>query len=224
MSKSEELHVIIIEDDNMVMNVIEEFLYKLNHISIVGKATNISSAKKILKEKTVHLALIDIFLPDGSGLDLLKWVRMENINVDAIMITADQRSISLENARRYGVYDYILKPFKYERFQEAIENFRKRKDLITSKDYIQQHMVDRIITNKNSDVDWKNQTYENIINHLKEHPDQSYTSSEIAQILGISRITARKYLEAMELEGVIHLELSYGSVGRPKNKYCFERK
>lgn len=223
MSKSEALHIMIVEDDDMVMSIIEDFIYKIPKTEVICKAYNLSSAKKCLESETIDLVLIDIFLPDGNGIDLLKWIRIKTINVDAIMITADQRSSSLESARRYGVYDYILKPFKFERFQEAIDVFRKRKHLIDSDEHIKQHVVDRIITNKDSAVDWKNQTYELILAYLKDHSDDSYTSSEIANLVGISRITARKYLEAMELEGVVGLELSYGNVGRPKNKYSYAR-
>ena len=213
----------IIEDDTMVLNIIKEFLIKMGHVEISCTAGTLASAKRKLTENTVDLVLIDIYLPDGNGLDFLKWVRAENINTDAIMITADQRSISLETARRYGVYDYILKPFKYERFEEAINNFMSKKNLLSSKENIHQKIADQIITDVDTSTNWQNQTYESILEYLKNNSEQYFTSSEIAKELGISRITARKYLEALELKGALEMELSYGSVGRPKNKYRYKR-
>lgn len=104
-------------------------------------------------------------------------------------------------------------------------NTKKKKQLLNSQYEIGQSTADHILSYKIHHTKWQNQTYIKIIDYLQSHPpDDCFTSSELAKELGISRITARKYLEGMELEGSVHLEMSYGNVGRPKNTYRYERK
>lgn len=221
MPKPEVLRVLIVEDDEAVRSITEKFLHKMPDIEVVCIANNVAEAKKCVPVCTIDLMLIDIYLPDGNGIELLKWIRAQDINVDAIMLTADRRGLSLESARRYGAWDYILKPFKYERFKEAIDHFRRQRQILDNEADFQQHMVDQVMHHKQGQIEWKNQSYKKILAFLKENSARKYSASELSEILGLSRITARKYLEAMEIEGVITLELSYGNVGRPTNTYRY---
>lgn len=223
MSKSD-ISILIVEDDITILDIITEFLVKIDDTYRLTKARNLQSAKKALLRGQCNLILLDVFLPDGTGIDLLKWLRKEELNVDVILLTADKRSATLETAKRYGAYDYILKPFKFERLEESMIQYMKKRNLLTGQEEFQQNAIDHFLNDRIHHNNWQNQTYEKIVDFLKVHPEECFTSSEIATHLGISRITARKYLESMELEGSVVLEMSYGNVGRPKNTYRYERK
>ncbi len=223
MSISDEIKVFIVEDDPMVQRIIKEFIHKVTGFTVAGTAKDYDSALDSLQSVKVDLVLLDIYLPGGLGIDLLKWIRVQDYDMDAILITADTKTSTLENAMRYGAADYLIKPFLFERFEEALERYRYNKSRINHSDVVSQAMVDQVINaNKKHTADEpKNQTAESILSFLESNSAEGYTSSEVAKALGISRITARRYLEEMEKNGKAVLELSYGGVGRPQNKYHY---
>ena len=222
MSISSSINVLIVEDDVMVQRIISEFLKKVEGFTLIGSVGDLKSAKRFIQHNQVDLILLDVYLPDGLGTDLLKWVVHDNLKLNVILITADNHSDTLELALRHGVVDYLVKPFRMERFIEALTNFQKNREILVKNQSVDQSDIDLMFKGKASDQGYINQTSEMILQYLKAQAPSSYTSTEIAKSVGISRITARKYLENMELSGEIILELSYGGVGRPKNKYRVE--
>lgn len=224
MSQSKKIKVLIVEDDLMVQKILSGFLQKLEGYSLAGTVADLQSAKRFISHNTVDLILLDIYLPDGLGLDLLKWIVLENHRQNVILITADNRTDTLEEALRYGLVDYLVKPFRMERFNEALAKYQKDRERLQDKELFEQSDVDHMFNRKSQDAHYVNQTSEMILQYLKDEAPKSFTSTEIAKSVGISRITARKYLENMELSGDINLELSYGGVGRPKNQYRYGNK
>jgi len=220
-----DINVLVVEDDAMVAEIIEGFLERLGQSHVVAKCLTLSKAKEQLESSEIDLVLLDLYLPDGNGMDLLKWIRLNDIDVDVILITADKKIKSIKEARKYGVKDYLVKPFKYMRFEEAIVSYRAELLALRGLDSVDQGTIDALMHNKEDAVhDGMNKTYDSILMFLKEHHPKAYTSSEVAEALGISRITARRYLENMEHLKEITLELDYGNVGRPKNKFSYIKK
>jgi len=132
---------------------------------------------------------------------------------------------SIKEARKYGVKDYLVKPFKYKRFEQAISNYRSEVMKLKGLESLDQLTIDVLMHNKELEPqEGVNKTYDRILVYLKEHYPNGYTSSEIAEALGVSRITARRYLENMEYLKVVELELYYGAVGRPQNKFSYKKK
>lgn len=231
MSVLDKVKVLIVEDDPMVKQVISGFLGKHQAFIQVGETSTYVTAQNFIKMNQVDLVLLDVYLPDGLGIDLLQWMTQMNYAVNTILITADNRAETLEKALRYGAIDYLVKPFRMERFDEALNNYIKKRNLLKDKKVVEQVDIDHMFRHdpmtteqKNQPGDYKNQTYELIMNYLKKEAPKSHSASEVAQGVGISRITARKYLDSMELSGEIVLELSYGNVGRPKNHYRYGSK
>ena len=224
MSISSSIRVLIVEDDSMVQRIVSEFLGKIQGYTLAGTVGDIESAKRFIQRKSVDLVLLDVYLPDGLGTDLLKWVVQENYKLNVILITADNRSETLELALRYGAVDFLVKPFRMERFNDALTKFKDNRSLLLKNQVVDQTDIDQMFNKKVQGLDYKNPTSEMILAYLKEEEPNSYTSTEIAKSVGISRITARKYLENMEVSGDVILELSYGGVGRPKNQYRYGSK
>lgn len=229
------IKVFIVEDDPMVKEINTRFLEKLEGFIVVGDASSIEEAKiKITKEKA-DLVLLDIFLPDGKGIDLLKWIRSKEINIDTILITADKCKYSVDEAFKYGAIDYLIKPFKFERFKEALSNYRNRFVELNNIDNINQDYIDQYILNINANfLDEEIQekelckglslkTYNKIINYMIQKNGQDLTAEEIAKGSGLARVTARRYLEKMVEEGKVEINQEYGKIGRPTNYYILKK-
>jgi len=224
MSKND-IQVLVVEDDVMVAEVIIGFLDRVGQVHVVDHSETLLKSKELLKRKQIDLVLLDLYLPDVNGIDLLKWIRLNDIDVDVILITADKQIESIKEARKYGVKDYLVKPFKYKRFEQAISNYRSEVMKLKGLESVDQLTIDVLMHNKELEPqEGVNKTYDRILVYLKEHYPNGYTSSEIAEALGVSRITARRYLENMEYLKVVELELYYGAVGRPQNKFSYKKK
>jgi len=228
------IRTLIVEDDPMVLQINERFLGKIHGFEHVGSVNDIINAKALIQTLNPDLILLDIFFSVGRGIDVIQWLREENIDTDVIFITADRNPKTIERAFRFGAVDYLVKPFRFDRFEEALEKYRRLYEKYTSEESLDQSDIDSFSKslNKSSDQssitnsisDEKNQTLIDILSLLKRNESIGYTAQEVADELGISRITARRYLDEMENEGKLELYLEYGKVGRPRNKYRIGRR
>ncbi|MFT5876094.1 MAG: response regulator of citrate/malate metabolism [Clostridium sp.] len=224
------IKVLIVEDDPMVREINEKFLKKVEGFELYDSVNSIEKAKEVILNGKPDLVLLDVFFPQGLGTDLLKWIRLENLKCDAILITADRNTETVEEAFRYGAVDYLVKPFIFNRFKEALLQFERRKNSFKNADSMEQKVIDKytIKENKNrveyyeniGDIKGFNQyTYEKILVGISDMKNNPFTSEQIAINIGVSRITARRYLDYLEKEQKLVVEMEYGKVGRPKNKY-----
>ncbi|MFD1459376.1 response regulator [Scopulibacillus daqui] len=117
---------VIVEDDFRVADIHEKFLEKIPEVEVLGKALNAEQALKLLQDNKVDLVLLDIYMPDELGTDLLITIRSRFPDVDIIMITAATDRSFLEKAIRYGVENYLIKPVSMERFINMIEDYIKK--------------------------------------------------------------------------------------------------
>lgn len=230
------IKVLIIEDDPMVREINEGFLSKVEGYTLFKSVNSIKKAKEEIAQGKPDLILLDIFFPQGLGTDLLKWIRINNIKCDVILITADKNMETVEEAFRYGAVDYIIKPFTFNRFKEALLQYRTRKNDFKNTESVEQELIDKMLfkeKEKDTDYDYtedikdikgfSTHTYEKILGLIKEMDGKPITAQELAQLTGVSRITARRYLDLLEREGKLVVEMEYGKVGRPLNKYIIKR-
>jgi response regulator of citrate/malate metabolism len=218
-----------VEDDPMVRDINERFLKKVEGYALYKSVNSIEKAKEIILKKNLDLILLDVFFPQGRGIELLKWIRKENLKCDVILITADKNVETVEEAFRYGAVDYIIKPFKFERFEEAMNQYKARKRNFKNIDNAEQEMIDKFTLNSKKNTQKENyvneykgfsqHTYKKLVEAIKKMKYKTFTAQEVAKEIGVSRITARRYLDHLEREQKVVLELEYGNVGRPKNKY-----
>jgi len=220
--------VMIIEDDPMVMEINKRFLSKVDGFELVGTSDNLENVKEKIVKLKPDLILLDVFFPKGRGTDILKWARIQEINIDVILITADKNSETVAEAFRYGVVDYLIKPFKFQRFEEALKNYKDLQEKLKQTKQVNQKIIDELnnieikdtlsISEILSDME-KNPTFSKLLSYILENSDKSFTATSIAKDLGVSRITARRYLDYLDKNNVLMLDLEYGSIGRPKNKF-----
>lgn len=139
------IRAVIAEDDFRVADIHEKFLKNFDEIEVVGKAVNAKKTLRILEQKSPDLLLLDVYMPDQLGTDLLPDIRKKFPNVDIIMITAATDRDQLEKALHYGVENYLIKPVEMKRFNQVIEEYLKKVHLMKSKQEIDQDFVDLIL-------------------------------------------------------------------------------
>lgn len=222
------MKILIVEDDPMVGRINKQFAEKTGLAGDVVVTDGVEKARQALKGETFDLVLLDVYLPDARGTDLLHWIRKEDLPVSVILITADRNPRTIEQALNLGAADYLVKPFTYERFAEALERARKRKEVLHSSAVFEQERIDSLIGKKEDlprnpdapelDKGLNRLTYEKIMTAVTDW-EGLFTADEISSLTGMSRVTVRRYLEQMEDEGLLKKTMEYGKPGRPVNKY-----
>jgi two-component system, CitB family, response regulator CitT len=220
------VNVVIAEDDFRIAQVQELFLQKVSGVKLVGKALNAKETMEILEKSQVDLLLLDIYMPDELGIDLLSKIRENYPTVDIIMVTAATEKAMLEKAIRHGVFTYLLKPVTMEKFVETIEAYKKKRKLLTSSEEVDQSMIDRYfnITNQATlnQKDLPSGVDRLTLQNVREVMDElkgGVSIEEMGEKMGASRTTARRYLEYLVSINVCTAKHEYGIVGRPERKY-----
>ncbi len=223
----ETVKVAIAEDDFRVADIHEKFLMKIPDVEVVGKALNAEKTLELLRTQQTDLLLLDIYLPDQLGTDILTTIRQEFEDLDVIMITAATDKAFLEKAMRNGVENYLIKPITMERFTDMINKYIQRRHLLLNEDEINQGVVDRLFKNSEEEKEEVIQelptgidgdTLDKILEVLK-HSQEGLSAEEIGKRMGASRTTARRYLEYLISIDKCRSGVEYGSVGRPERKY-----
>ena len=222
------MKILIIDDDPMVAHINLKFANKAGYED-VETASDIESAKERLKQGDIDLVLLDVYLPTGKGTDILKWIRQENLSTDAILITADRSSETVEEAMNFGAVDYLIKPFDFARFQLAMEKFERKRNGFVGKKSVEQDDIDSIFFDSSSRSDktrdmlekgMSEKTYNAILEAIKAM-DAPTTAEELGDKLGISRVSVRRYLEFMEGRGILEMKPIYGKKGRPQHLFKY---
>ncbi|MFZ2258664.1 MAG: response regulator [Clostridiaceae bacterium] len=223
------LKVMIVEDDPMVLDINARFLMKLEGFKLVHGASSIADARDYISAHSVDLILLDLYLPKESGLEFLKWLRKDEILTDVILITADRSSAMIQEAFRYGIVDYLIKPFTFERFKEALVKYGERVQFINQQETIDQAQLDKYLT-KGPDAEPEGTegaytkginkyTYQMVWREVITNGPDFATAEEISESSGVARVTVRRYLEFMVEEGLVEKDVEYGKIGRPQHKY-----
>lgn len=164
-------------------------------------------------------------------MELLRHIRVGDRPCDVILITAAREISTLQNALRGGVFDYIVKPVFFPRFQEALQNFRAYFQASQNGTTLEQKDVDRLLhaqipTEADSVVAPKGIDPLTLtkVRHVFADPQPADLSAEeVGRAIGTSRSTARRYLEYLITEGYLKADLIYGVVGRPERRYVRNR-
>ena len=223
------MNVLIVEDDPMVALINKRYLEQITGVKTFGPVMYEKEIISNLEENNIDLILMDVFLPEKSGIDILKSLREKNIFIDAIMITAANSTDEIKKAFAYGVVDYLVKPFEFERFKEAINKYKARKKVLLNEEVVSQSDIDSLIMNNSSENEVKlpkglnARTLDRIIDFLNEKSNEVWTLREIAYEIKISNVTIKKYMDYLESIGKVDLEMNFGNVGRPEYKYFVKK-
>ncbi|RYU48576.1 response regulator [Aliivibrio finisterrensis] len=220
---SSKISIVIVEDDIGIAEIHRRNLEKIDSVEVIGIAASKEEATLLFEVLNPDLVLLDIYLPDGNGLDILRELRQKGSSPDVILITADRDVNTLQEAMRGGVVDYLLKPVIFSRLEEAINKYLSQKQQFINRVDIDQSMVDAMLHSTTAPsvarlpkgIDGV--TLEKV-RQLFSHEKQ-LTADQAGELIGASRTTARRYLEYLISSGELSADLSYGSVGRPERTY-----
>lgn len=223
----EPLQILIVEDDARVADIQRRFAEKVTGFSVIGIAHAISEAEDMLEILKPDLVLLDIYFPEGNGIDLLRKIRSQYRTVDVILITAAKEVDVLQDAIRGGVFDYILKPITFARFQSTLNKFFEYRYRIAAMRTIDQNDVDGLLHPVKPETAGENDlpkgidaiTLDKVIMIMDKSGEAGHSAEKVGEMVGVSRTTARRYLEYLVSAGIVKADLSYGTVGRPERIY-----
>jgi two-component system, CitB family, response regulator DctR len=217
------IRTVIVEDDPMVMQVNRQYIEEIGGFEVVGTADTGYEALSVIGRLQPHLVILDIYLPDLDGVQTLKELRSSNIPTDVILVTAARDVDTIQNAFRYGAIDYIIKPFKFARLKSALESYKLLHSKMHRKSSLDQEEIDDLSMGKTRIQEslpkgLNEVTLRQVLLYILKNKDP-LSAEDVADGVGLARVTARRYLDYLEKSGKLMLEVQYGSVGRPMNRY-----
>lgn len=222
------LEILIVEDNIKISRTHQAFVEKVEGFTVTGIATSIAEAQMLVATLEPDLILLDIYFPESSGIEFLKDLRASYQQTDVILITAAREVEMLHSALQGGAFDYMIKPVFFERFQEALNHYRQYREQLATAGTLTQAEADRLFRKAAPAVAMRSDdvpkgidtvTLNSIMAVFQEESGRIMSATEMGNAVGVSRTTARKYLEYLISEGLLAIQLDYGTKGRPERKY-----
>lgn len=221
----EDFNVMIVEDDFRVSGIWKEFTMTMPEFEVVGEFRNGENALAYLSKNPVDLLIMDIYMPDMDGVQLLYEIRKKRFSLDVVAITAAKEAMIIRRVLRMGVLDYIIKPCVLERYQQALTRFKKARKILESEELEQKDLDDLLYWSTGSisgsrelPKGMQELTMNRILRCFGQNP-YARSAEELAKSTGLSLATVQRYLRYLAQNGLVKKELIYGSQGRPEHKY-----
>lgn len=228
----EDIRVLVIEDDPMVQEINKTFIERVPGFRVIGIAANGAEGVQMVAALQPDLVIMDVFMPVQDGVQTLTQLRAASEAVDVIVITAAKDKPTIQNMLRYGVMDYIIKPFSFERISQSLEQYRRFYSEMRREGTASQQDVDKLLFGKYQQPAKRLPeqvreelpkglhavTLEQIIRQLSGQ-SEPLSAEDVAERVGIARVTARRYLDYLVKSGRVQLDVTYGGIGRPTNRY-----
>lgn len=225
------ISVLIVEDDPLIAEAHRTYLGRLQGFSVAAVANTARDAMRAASEAAttdtpIDLVLLDLGLPDASGIALASGLSSLRPAPDIIAITSERDLEMVRAAVAHGALAYLLKPFTFAAFRDRLERYRRyRSALPAGTDAASQAEVDRALAELRISTDKSAApkgaapgTTDEIARAVRDRAD-GMTADEVAKQVGVSRVTAWRYLERLADDGTVTRRTDYGKAGRPKTRY-----
>lgn len=222
----EPIDVLVVDDDYHVASVHVAFVERVTGFRVIAQAHTAEQALAEARRLRPDLVLMDIYLPDGDGLEVVRELIADSEPPAVIVISAARELASVRLAMQLGAVHYLMKPFGFAALAERLTAFRRaREDLSAWPDEATQRDVDRMFgmlrppaVAAQTAARHLAPTLRAVYDVVAEQP-QSVSAADVAAAIGISRATAQRALTQLEQSDVLSLELRYGRTGRPEHRY-----
>ncbi|MFI8520427.1 response regulator [Streptomyces sp. NPDC085481] len=216
------IRVLVVEDDPVAADAHALYAGRVAGFTVVGVAHSRAAAVRVLDRTPVDLILLDLYLPDGHGLQLLRALRAAGHSADVIAVTSARDLAIVREGVSLGVVQYVLKPFTFATLRDRLARYAEFR--ATAGEASGQDEVDRALATLRTPQPaslpkgLSAPTLEAVTRTLRGAAE-GLTAAEAGAAVGISRITARRYLEHLVTEGRAARAPQYGQIGRPELQY-----
>lgn len=234
------IRVLVVEDEAIASAAHAAYIGRLEGFDLAGSAPDGQSALRLLNEfsaagNPVDLVLLDMNLPDLHGLDIARRMRSAGILADIIAITAVRELAIVRSAVAIGVIQYLIKPFTFATFADKLESYRQFRQQLagpqagTGRAGASQSDVDQAFASLRAPSELplpkglSGSTLASVQEFIQQQRD-AVSATEVMDALGMSRVTARRYLEYLADAGTVSRAARYGTPGRPENEYRWNRR
>ncbi|MFE2532806.1 response regulator [Streptomyces sp. NPDC059371] len=226
------IDVLVVDDDFRVAEINAKYVSKVPGFRVAARAHSAAQALAAIERTPVDLVLLDHYLPDRTGLELVHRMRENGHCTDVIMITAAADVATVRAAMRLGALHYLIKPFAFTALRTRLDSYaalRRTVDRVGGHGVTGQEQVDRIFgalrtaptpSSPGLPSGHSEPTTDLICDVLHE-ANQPLSAHEVASETGLSRSTAQRYLRHLEQAGRLRLSLKYGDTGRPEHRYAW---
>jgi response regulator of citrate/malate metabolism len=221
------IRTLVVEDDALVAEVHASYVERVPGFALAGVAHRATEALEILGSRPVDLVLLDFHLPDVKGLEMLRALRARSrAPVDVIAVTAARDPDSIRQAIAQGVTQYLIKPFAFATFADKLERYARYRAGVEGAAEPTQAELDALLGTLRGSAERAlpkglNATTLDHVRSALRDAGEPLTASEVGGRCGLSRVTARRYLEHLAVEGAVDLSMRYGGTGRPEHLYAW---
>ncbi|QGU86591.1 response regulator [Erwinia sorbitola] len=226
MNHNSLFNVLIVEDEPELAALHRDFIEQNFQLRVVGIAGTIEQARTLLNLHQPHLVLLDNYLPDGQGVELIASPWLKSLDCSVIFITAASDMQTCSQAMRNGAFDYIIKPVSFHRLRSSLERFMHLVKTLRHVKVVDQSALDRLYNlptiNTPSSPSTKGiepTTLGKVQRIFTDGADISWSVEQVVEKVGISKTTCRRYLEYCVEMGFISIEMQYGNIGHPRRLY-----
>ncbi|MER8027782.1 response regulator [Streptomyces bauhiniae] len=222
MSPAEPIRVLVVEDDPVAADAHVLYVGRVPGFVAVGQAGTGAAARRILDRTPVDLLLLDLHLPDVHGLHLARSLRAAGHQADVIAVTSARDLAVVREGVSLGVVQYVLKPFTFATLRDRLlryADYHAAAGEASGQDEVDQALATlRTPTPAALPKGLSAPTLQRVTAALRRSPT-GLTAAGVAESIGISRITARRYLEHLVTTARATRSPQYGQVGRPELIY-----
>ncbi|MFK4156534.1 response regulator [Streptomyces fungicidicus] len=221
------IEVLVVDDDVRVARVNAAYVGKVPGFHVAGEAHSAAEAlERLAALPRLDLVLLDHYLPDRTGLEVVREMRRRGQQTDVIMVTAARDVSTVQAAMRQGALQYLVKPFAFAGLRAKLEAYAELRRTLDGGGEAEQAEVDRIFGALSASSEPQlpkghSPTTAELVRQSLMRAEGPLSAQEIAERTGVSRQTAQRYLKLLERTGRATLTLKYGDAGRPEHRYLW---
>lgn len=224
MADSSAIRVILVDDEALTLELHRAYIDRLESFEVVAECASARDSAQLLaaSPQMADLVLLDITMPDGTGLDVLRRIRARGSTIDVIAVTSVREADAVREAASLGVVQYLVKPFPFSVFAERLAQYREDRERRASGTATQAEIDALLAAGRTAQAP---PTPKGLSAATLDHVAHALAASgplsaaETGELLGLSRVAARRYLEHLVGAGVARKDARHGRAGRPENEY-----